>query len=268
MLKPVVIFMEKAVRQDVPTYLADHFIENGFYPIWSSFEIPQASRLKEKAEVFLVILPRTMDDAARQICFYMRDIGIDEEKTVFLCGAEDALSQAKKMVPAMVLKGAYAVASGEMEYVAHQMKRALLPELEKKSCLIIDDDTEYTRNLRMAFREHCNVAVSDGSIAENAPFLKDAYLLLLSVDLKLDILAWSALHALLKRREKENRLHVVFLAKTKERQAQVNRYISENGVCLSKDTDFLKNANHIVKRYFSSDASEDVKNHGTVMGTT
>lgn len=251
MLKPIVIFMEKVIRQDVPTYLADHFIENGFYPIWSSFEIPQASKVKEKAEVFLVILPKKLNDDAKQICFYMRDIGIDEEKTIFLCGEKDVLSQARSVIPAMVLKGAYAIEHGEMDYVAHQMKQALLPELEKKACLIIDEDVDYTRSLRMSLREYCNVAVSDGSTAENAPFLKDAYLLFLSVDLKLDILSWSTLHALLRKREKGSTLHVVFLAKTKERQAQVNHYISENGVCLSKDKDFLKNAEYIVKRYLS-----------------
>ena len=250
MLKPIVVLTEKGIRKDAPTYIADHFIESGFYPLWSSFQIADVTKVKDKTELFLLMMPKTMSDDAKQICFYLRDIGIDEEKVVYICGSADMLSQAKKLIPSMIVKGSYEIEAGEFGFVPHEIRRSC-PDMEgKKGCLILDDDKTYDASLYLSLKEYCDVAISDGSASDTAVYLADADLLLLSADIKLDYLEWAKVRALIARRKKTGNIDIVYLAKDADRQKEVNRYLTADGICLSKETDFLKNANYIVKRFF------------------
>ncbi|MBQ7677675.1 MAG: hypothetical protein IJT32_05520 [Lachnospiraceae bacterium] len=253
MLKPLIVILPKVVgASNRPSYIADHFMGSGFYPILCGYEVAQIAREKDNVDNILVALPNVVDDGVRQVLFYLRDMCIDEEKGVFLCGGKDSLKKAKRIIPAMILMECYEIVKGEMDYVASQMGKAFTRDGIKPGCLILDDDLEYNQKLRLALREYCDVAFSDGTPSQTMPYIGQTNLLIISMDMKMDMLAWARIRAMIGKNKNRADFHSVFIANDFRRQIEVTRYLGENsGVCLSKETDFVKNANYLKQRYFS-----------------
>ena len=251
MLRPILIVAEQNSKwQEGPSYFGDHFIDFGFYPMMIPYDYGTIGAKKDLADYFLLVLPEVLTDVHRQTCFYLRDMCIDEEKQIFLCGSKANLAAAGKILPKMILAGSYEIAVGEYAYVAKRIKEKLSTENELPGCLIIDDDAEYARRMRLALSKSCNVAISDGKTGSLTPYIMAADLLILSLDLKMDFLAWERLRLLIYKRKKQGKLGIVLLSKSFARQIEVTRELNLSSVCLSKETDFLKNANYIMRRFF------------------
>lgn len=249
MLKPLIVITEKKIEQTDAGFLMDKFLENGFYPIWSTFLIPQISKLRDCTERILLIAPEKSSEDFRQICFYLRDICIDEEKMVFLCGAGEQLQIAKDTIPKLYVKGAYESTPREMDYVVHQIKAAIASDMEKKGILLVDDDPGYDREFRLAVADKFDVAVSDGTTMTAAPFLSDADIMILSIDLKLDTLQMLRLNSLLARRLSDPGFRVLYLAKDASRKKEAEEFLSEKAFCFSKASDVRKSADYIMRKY-------------------
>ncbi len=250
---PIGILTEKCAKIEGPAFVSDAFIENGFIPVWCSYDIPKVIQLKSRVDLFILILPPEMNDECIALCHYLRDIGIDEEKSVFLCGSRKMQKEAQKYIPAMLILGAYEIDMGEMAYVAKRVRRALPHAGKRTGCLIIDRDNDYNSKLVLALNGYCDAVISNGSPKETSPFLKDAKLLILGVDFEMDFLDWGKLRGMLVRRNRMGDFHIIYLAKDKKRQREVIDTLSEVGMCLSKETDFIKNANYIANRYLIKD---------------
>ncbi len=246
---PIAILVEKTARVEGPAYISENFINNGFFPIWCSYEIHSLIEIKDRVEYFVFILPSEMTDKCRQACNYLRDIGIDEEKSIFICGNRTMQDEAKKLIPSMLILGSYDIEIGELKHIAGQMHKELPNAGKRVGCLIIDRDKEYSSKLLLALNQYCDTVVSNGTPAETSPFLDDATLLILSVDFEMDFLEWGKLRGMLMRRSRKGYFYIVYMAKNNERRKEVINTLSEVGICISKEMDFLKNANYIVNRY-------------------
>ncbi len=251
MITPIAILVDKCATIDGPILVSDMFIKNGFFPLWCSFDIKSLIQIKSRTELFIVILPDEMHDDCIRICHYLRDIGIDEEKSVFLCGSEMMQQEARKYIPSMLILGTYDIDIGRLGFVVKKIRKALPTAGKKPGCLIIDRDQDYDSKLVLALKPYCDVVVSDGTPKETSPFLKDADLLILDIDFEMDFLEWGRLRGMLMRRYNKGNFRIIYLAKNQIRQWEVIQTLSEVGLCLSKETDFLKNASFIVKRYLS-----------------
>lgn len=253
MLKPLIIVSQKmAATRNRPSYISDHFMDDEFYPTFCGYDVRSISKEQDKVDYILAVLPDTVADDVRQTLYYLRDMCIDEEKSVFLCGTKESLHHARQIIPSMILQGAYEIEKGEIDYVANQMHKKLTAEGEKKGCLIVDDDMEYNKKLRLALLPYCDVAFSDGTPAQTMPYIGQTRLLMISMDMKLDMLAWARLRAMIAKNKKRSDFHTILIAKDDARQKEVTRYLGEQGgICLSKEVDFLENANYLRQTYFS-----------------
>ncbi len=252
MQKPLIIISDiGASLQATPAYITNSFIRNGFSPIICPFDVAAISDNKDKTEYFLINLPNVFSNEIRQVCFFLRDLCIDEEKSILCCGSSKNIDLARKILPSMVLKGTFEAASGDIDYVTKQTKMALRANDDRPGCLIIDTDMEYNRNLRLALHDFCDVAFSDGTLKETTPFIQEADLVILSMELEMSILDFMLLESLLSRQKKERQMNIVSFAADYARQNAINSATKYSGVCLSKETDFIKNANYIKRRYFS-----------------
>ena len=251
MLKPLIIIAQDsfAFARQKDSFLK-HFIETGFYPILCGYDYSEVSKHKEHAEYILAMLPNQISGDARMTLFYLRDICIDEEKVVFLCGEKKVLGEAKKIIPSIMLQGAYETTPEDIGYVANEMKKSFGGNFNRPGCLLIDPDIEYCRKLRLALSECCDVAYSSG-VENITQYIEHAQLLVISIDMKIDFLEWALLTQYILDNKKREDFHMVLLAKDYMRQNKITKAMSVSGVCLSKQTDFLKNAKFLKTNYFN-----------------
>ncbi len=247
MLRPIIVIMENATKPEGLGYFRDMFLQKGLYPILNSFDVASFADQRIKAEDVLVVAPKKESDDFKKICLYVRDIGIDEEKRIFLCGFGDTYERAQTLLPAMVRRGTYEINAGEMDYVAHQISETI--PSRSKGVLIVDEDRDYIRNLMTALAPYCTIAVSDGSLEETTPYINEVDLMIVSLDLRTDFLAMSKLFRIISKTRRERDYHMIFIVRSHERRKEVNSSLEDNAVCLSKETDFVKNAAYIIGRY-------------------
>jgi hypothetical protein len=247
MLRPLLVLQENSKRPEGPGYFRDLFLKEGLYPIFQSLETEKLAENRIRAEDILLITPGKESDEFHRVCHYLRDIGLEEEKRIFICGDGDPFVRAQTILPTMLRRGTYEIRADEMPYVANQIGRTI-PE-RSKGVLIIDEDRGYIRDLMTALSPYCTIAVSDGSLEETTPYIGEADLVIISLDLKSDFLSMSKLFRIISRTRRERPYHLIFIVRDHARRKEANSSLEENAVCLSKETDFIKNAAYIINRY-------------------
>ena len=247
MLRPLIVLQENNKHSEGPGRFRDIFLANGLFPIFCSFDTGELSSIRIKAGDLLLIAPHKDSDIFQRLCHYLKDIGLEEEKRIFLCGSGDAFERAKTILPVMLRKETMEIEMSEMEYVAHRIGQTI--PARSKGVLIIDEDPVYIRNLMTALSSYCTVAVSDGSMEDTTPYINQVDLMIVSLDLKTDFLSMSKLFRIISKTKRERDYHLIFIVRDHARRKEVYSSLEENAVCLSKETDFVKNAAYIISRY-------------------
>ena len=124
-----------------------------------------------------------------------------------------------------------------------------LHRVKKPGILLIDDDAEFGRTLRMSLGDSFDLAITDHQIDKLSPFLKDTDIILLSVEMKLDLLNWNRLFSMIKKRKNESELPVIYITESKEREQEANDFFRGKKICICKETEPIKNARYLIARY-------------------
>ena len=66
--------------------------------------------------------------------------------------------------------------------------------------------------------------ITDHQIDKLSPFLKYTDIILLSVEMKLDLLNWNRLFSMIKKRKNESELPVIYITESKEREQEANDF--------------------------------------------
>lgn len=137
------------------------------------------------------------------VCNYLRDLCLDEEKRVYQIGNDETNGIVKKVIPSIFLRGCYQFLGDDPGDVLTGIAKLEKNELEKKGFLIISADVSYCRMLRTALDKDFNVVVSNGPVNDIEPYLKDAYCVLIGLDVKGDFLEMAKLRILLNKARKK-----------------------------------------------------------------
>ena len=91
--------------------------------------------------------------------------------------------------------------------------------------------------------------ITDHQIDKLSPFLKDTDIILLSVEMKLDLLNWNRLFSMIKKRKNESELPVIYITESKEREQEANDFFRGKKICICKETEPIKIARYLIARY-------------------
>ncbi len=249
MLKPVIILSEANEASSGVLGAKTFWIDRGIYPVWSSFKTSDINSVAEKSDLFLMLAPEHGSDEYNTACYYLRDLCLEEEKRVYQIGNPKTNAYLKATIPSLFVEGCFLRSEQDIGDILTRIAGSEKVDMDKKGFVIICADTAYCRNLRIALNEHFNVVVTDGLLENMEPFLSDATCVLIGLDVKGDFLEMAKLRGLLAKAKKTADLHVILLADTRAQQGEVNKYLGKEGLCLNKETDFVKNAKYLVNRY-------------------
>lgn len=255
MFKSLLVLMPEEIQLDP---VLDNFKNVGVYPVGCTYDAVAIGVIQWRFESILLILPDDFDNEARKVCLYLRDMSIDEEKRVFICGKRSVLAQAVKLLPAMIRSGSILVDGGTgyttLRTVASAIKNAFLNDKNQKSCLILDDDKQYDSDLLKVLSRYCNVAIKDKVDEEFAAYVTNADILLISTELKMDLLEFTTFRQQLAARKKTGRTSLIYLCADDARQQLVYQSMNAEGVSLSKDRDFLSTSRCIIRWYIENNS--------------
>lgn len=263
MLKPVIVISQMAAEKYEILGTEIFWYDRGFSPVWCAFDTSEINAAAEKSDIFLLIAPEHANDRYVMVCNYLRDLCLDEEKRVYQIGNDETNEIVKKVIPSIFLRGCYQFLEDDPGDVLTGIAKLEKNELEKKGFLIISADVSYCRMLRTALDKDFNVVVSNGPVNDIEPYLKDAYCVLIGLDVKGDFLEMAKLRVLLNKARKKRELHVVLLAETQEQQKEVNRYVGTEGLCFHKESDFVKIAHYLVERYGANPKNREKRSPGS-----
>lgn len=251
MLKPIIVLSQMSAAHSGILGANRFWEDRGFYPVWCAIDISKINSVAEKSELFFLIAPEHLNDSYYAAVNYLRDLCLEEEKTVYQYGNESMNAYIRKAIPSLFLRGCYLFPEEDPGLVLSEVAELEREALEKKGFLIISRDMTYSRALRIALANRFNVFVTSGPEDDLDPFIADARCLLLALDVKGDFLEMIKLRNYLRKARKDYHVHIILLAENAKQQLEVTRYLGKEGLCLNKEMDVVKNARYLVKRYDS-----------------
>lgn len=226
------------------------FEEQAMQPIWCAYKIEDVIAAKDSTDIFLLFLPEKPNRDLRQICFYLRDICIDEEKMVYLYGGKDMLAYARSIIPGMMICGMFLKDNRRVEDALLRIKADIYARASsRKSFLILDDGQQYLRDLSIMLRDNFQVTLKKPCIEEVLADLRMADIIIVNVDLQLTILEQAVLFDAIEKWRKAGRLKLILLTERREEQNQVNLIGARFSICLTKETPAEKVAAYLKKNY-------------------
>ena len=219
-------------------------------PVWCEYDIGEVAAAKEKTDIFLLFLPEEKNAVLRQVCFYLRDVCIDEEKTVYLFGNKEMLAFARGIIPGLMISGMFVRGETEIAGVIAGIAQDINNRgANLKSVLILDDGETYFRDLSIILRERFQTTIAKPDIDNIIRALAGTDIFIMSVDMKLTVMEQAMLFAAVELQQKRGRLKLIFVADKREEQNRVNLIKADSILCLSKETPVEKAGAYLMKNY-------------------
>lgn len=224
--------------------------EEGLAPIWCEYDISEVISAKDKTDIFLMFLPEDKNAELERICLYLRDICIDEEKTVYLFGKGDMLAYARKYIPGLMISAMYDKDLSQLKDVIESIGKAVAAKGTRLNRLLIFDDGDgYLKDLSVMLRDAFDVTLLKPYIDDVEGCLATADIVLISLDMKMSILDQAIYMDIIERLRKKNRLKVIFITGRREDQGKINLISAQSAICLTKEIKAEKIAAYLKRNY-------------------
>ncbi len=232
-------------------FLSHGYLEaQGLTPIWCEYDISDISNAKRITDYFYVLLPDEKDIKLDQICHFLFDICIEEDKTVYLFGSQRIMPFVTSIIPKLFVSGVFI--KGQIEVYETlkiiskdiKVKSALLPNI-----LLLDDNPEYFQELAAMLKNDFNTYLRKPNIEDTLKYIKSADIIIMSLNMKMEIIDQTLLMDMILKQQKRRTLNLIFITNKKSDQKNINLLNIPYAICLSKEIPSNKIANYIINRY-------------------
>ena len=236
------------IAGDKSKYEAE-FKKNGFYVTWSSFELEEVIKIRDRSNIILVCAVDEDYETLKKLGFYLRDICIEEEKTLYLYGRKEKVDIIKDLVPSLYIKKvvlyhvAFSTIPGEI------LKQELMPDRNKPTFLIIDNDTEYVGKLRLYLEPYFQILVSRFDFEEAGMLMLKSDIVLISMEATFKLREFMGFFKAMMMKKRSPLFHFFYLASTDAERNRMNAGSENESISFSKEMDVDRVANYFVKSF-------------------
>ncbi|MBQ6968236.1 MAG: hypothetical protein IJP84_10095 [Lachnospiraceae bacterium] len=236
------------IAGDKSKYEAD-FKKYGFYVTWSSFDLKEVIKIRDRSNIILVCAVDEDYETLKKLGFYLRDICIEEEKTVYLYGRKEKVEIIKELVPSMYIKlvvlyhVAFSTVPGEI------LKHEFMPVRNKPTFLIIDNDTEYVGKLRLYLEPYFQILVSRFDFEEAGMLLLKSDIVLISMDATFTLREFMSFFKAVMTKKHSPLFHFFYLASSNSERYRMNAGSENESISFSKEMEVSRVAGYFAKSF-------------------
>ena len=197
MVKQLIVVAQD--RSQIPQGLYEKLLGAGFLAVFCGCNATELSRVKYKSNLFLVFLPDDTTDVGEHL-IYIRDTCIEEEKSMYVVGSQDARKAMSKYLPKMIVKRTFS--NVETEASLKDMVDRISqdnPKNKHRNVLYLGMDAQFATDLRMMISEDNELAAVDGGYREALIFATDPNLVVVDMDMSYTVTDTVRLMGLIKR---------------------------------------------------------------------
>ncbi|MCR4740056.1 MAG: hypothetical protein K5886_07335 [Lachnospiraceae bacterium] len=216
------------------------------------YEVADIASVASFVNTYIILLPSGFDIQFQQICHYLRDLCLEEEKNLYLYGNEEMVRTVRKIIPKLFISGVYYNTMVPIGDFVNSLKEELLvvsQSQSKPTMVMIDDDKIYFKQLSSMLQNSFNVTVTTPCLEDVVRYLNNADILLMNVKMKLPLMDVGILLDTIERRVKSDKLKLMYFTDTKEEQKYLNSIQLIPLICFSKEIPMEKIAYYLKKRY-------------------
>lgn len=227
-----------------------YFEASNLTPIWCEYNISEIAAVKGKTDFFFLILPEKLSTDLLQICYYLRDICIEEEKTVYIFGTQELIPTVKSAIPKLFISGVFEKGKDEIAATISQISQDIIKKKTPTiNILMIDDKQEYVQELSISLRDTFCTFIIKPDDPQLLSYLREANILIINIDMKMKVIDQAILFNTAIRRQSHEKLKILFLADKSDEQKDLNLLGAGGNICLSKELPPHKVASYLIKRY-------------------
>ncbi|MCR5672889.1 MAG: hypothetical protein K6F87_04140 [Lachnospiraceae bacterium] len=225
------------------------FVRKDLHVTWCTTDTTELIKLRGRSSAVFVCTDHEERPKLEKLGMYLRDLCIEDEKTVYLYGNMEDVNLLASLIPSLYIRNkAYSFSPLE-RFVSELEHDDPESEVEKPCLLVIDEDSEYTERLRLHLDPSFRILVSTFDPDEIDKFMELANVTLISTDAKLKLFDIMRLVRKLLERRQNPGFKYYFIAPTNEARNVINSESEKNGITLSKEMDPARVAGFIVNQY-------------------
>ena len=225
------------------------FRDHDFFITWCPFSVEELIKVRHRSNVFGLFLDDEDSDTLSRMGLYLRDLCLEDEKMLYLCGTKEEVKEFKSLVPAMFIKKSinnFSLFEGFMETL---LTNEVKPHKGRPTLTIIDDDAEYIERLRVHLDEFFQVCISDFSGDETKHLISLSDVALISVDGMMKISDFMGLLRMVLRKKKESKFRFYYLTPTDKDRIVLNAESENISLSVSKEMDVDRVAKFLISQY-------------------
>ena len=224
--------------------------KNNLEPIWCDLNIKEVSEAKGKTDIFFLVLPEEDNAMLQQVCFFLRDVCIEEEKSVYVYGSQEMIDVVRLVIPKLFVAGAYLRKEFLISEVIDQIVKGFKSDAQrKKNILLLDDSPDYIQELAILLRDNFNTIILHPDTEGMAKYINDADIIIICINLKMEIIHQAILFDAIRKNRQKKDLKLIFLANEDRDQRSINLLSADNAICLNKNCPAIKIARYLNRSY-------------------
>ena len=209
MAKPI-LFIKKEDTFIVNTIKAQ--LDKNYYPFHESgLSVGEISSLKDASTLMLLYADDTIGES-RDALVYIKDLLLEEEKELIICGGRNELDEVEKIIPAELIEGVY-----ERPFDMNKLMRNVGIFLDeqsliqrKKMILVVDDDPTYLKLVKEWLKDDYRVSMANSGM-QAITWLANNTADLVLLDYEMPTIKGSKVLEMLKSESSSSAIPVMFL---------------------------------------------------------
>ncbi|MCR5733255.1 MAG: hypothetical protein K6G22_01490 [Lachnospiraceae bacterium] len=228
----------------------EYMKERGMTVAWCDCEVPDIVSVSGIVSTYIVLLPAEFDMKLHQICFFLRDLCLEEDKTLYLYGSEEMIAKVREIIPKLFILGMYDSTKVPFKEFVDEIDKDFreltdpLPNL-----LMIDDDKEYFKQLSLLIKSDFNTTVTTPCLEDVVRYLVNTDILLINLNMKVSVLDLGVLLEAIERKVKTKNMKLLYITDTRAEQKYVNSIQLNPLICFAKEIPMEKIAFYMRRHY-------------------
>ena len=240
------------IENDHNKFRADYLESKGIETVNAGFSVDSIALIKNQSNLFILMMPDSYPLSIKGICLYIRDLCLEEDKTLFICAGDDVMAEVKKDIPKLFITGTYRPSGEMMMQLSNDILACFSNNvIARRSILMIDSDLEYMEKMNTFLEDKFSVTLIKPDMGLVNRHIAYPNVIVIGMDSMITVWGNALLFAMVERWQKLNDLKLVFLAKNKGEQQVFNYIKIESATCISKETPPRKNAAYLINNYAS-----------------
>ncbi|MCR5251061.1 MAG: response regulator [Lachnospiraceae bacterium] len=193
--------------------------KNDYRFIESGLSVKEISRHKDDVTLLILYVDDSIGEA-RDSLVYIKDLLLEEEKELIICGGQNELDEVEKIIPRELIEGVYErpFDMGRIMENVGEFLDELQIQQRKKMILVVDDDPTYLKLIKEWLKDDYRVGMANSGM-QAITWLANNSADLVLLDYEMPTIKGSKVLELLKSEANSSTIPVMFLTGKSDKEA-------------------------------------------------